>query len=149
MTARWSTGLCDCFASEMCPRATFCGCCVYGLIVDNMTPNEVCCGGDFCAACHGFLALQCCTVVSDCIGYAIGLPPVGAIAVPASVCLHCPARAALRSKYGIQGSPCEDCVTVWCCPCCALVQEYEELRSQARSSNTMYSPVPAVDSGII
>jgi Cys-rich protein (TIGR01571 family) len=48
--------------------------------------------------------------------------PVGTIVFPFAAIVHYPARKAIRQKHNISGSDCDDCLTVWCCMCCALVQ---------------------------
>ncbi|KAF8653030.1 hypothetical protein HU200_062468 [Digitaria exilis] len=39
-------------------------------------------------------------------------------------------RAKMRAQYGLQESPCADCCVHWCCECCALCQEYRELKKR-------------------
>ena len=37
-------------------------------------------------------------------------------------------RAKMRAQYGLRESPCADCLVHCCCECCALCQEYRELK---------------------
>lgn len=34
----------------------------------------------------------------------------------------------MRRQYVIEGNACNDCLASWCCPCCALVQEDQEVK---------------------
>jgi hypothetical protein len=35
-------------------------------------------------------------------------------------------RGDMRARFGIEGGGCGDCMTTWCCYCCALIQEEKE-----------------------
>ena len=39
-------------------------------------------------------------------------------------------RAKMRAQYGLRESPCADCLVHCCCECCALCQEYRELKKR-------------------
>ena len=84
-----------------------------------MSPGETLCGGDYCGACCSFYALHSISQVIDAVTFA---SPVGTLIFPFSTITHCPARGAIRRKYDIAGGAGEDCLVVWCCLCCALVQ---------------------------
>lgn len=46
-------------------------------------------------------------------------------------CLYsCFYRSRLRAQYDLEEAPCVDCLVHFCCECCALSQEYRELRSR-------------------
>lgn len=47
-------------------------------------------------------------------------------------------RGDMRAKHGIEGNGCTDCMTAWCCYCCALIQEEKEslLRTQGVDPKT-------------
>lgn len=36
----------------------------------------------------------------------------------------------MRQQFGIEGNRCNDCIISWCCPCCALVQEDQEVKAR-------------------
>ena len=40
---------------------------------------------------------------------------------------HCRVRSSLRRTYGLPPEPCPDCCVVCLCPCCAVIQEHNEL----------------------
>jgi Cys-rich protein (TIGR01571 family) len=39
-------------------------------------------------------------------------------------------RTKLRTKYGIQGTICDDICCIWCCELCVATQMYRELKHQ-------------------
>ncbi|PON63381.1 hypothetical protein TorRG33x02_276250, partial [Trema orientale] len=44
-------------------------------------------------------------------------------------CLYsCSYRSRLRGQFNLEESPCVDCLVHFCCECCALCQEYRELK---------------------
>ena len=46
-------------------------------------------------------------------------------------CLYsCSYRSKLRGQYHLEESPCVDCLVHFCCECCALCQEYRELKKR-------------------
>lgn len=38
----------------------------------------------------------------------------------------------IRKKHGIDGSGCKDCCANFCCPCLALLQQDNEIKTKAR-----------------
>ncbi|GFO18973.1 cell number regulator 10 [Plakobranchus ocellatus] len=48
---------------------------------------------------------------------------------PLNLIFHTIARGKIREMNNIEGSLLMDCLTVWCCPCCALIQESQELEA--------------------
>ena len=119
---QWKSGLCDCCATPGCCMAFCCPCCIYGQIVAAMGPHEAFCGGNFCGACCCFYSLHAVPQLIDTLFIFACSIPVGTIAFPLSTIIHCPARRAIRQKFNISGDDMEDCLTVWCCICCALAQ---------------------------
>ncbi|XP_069806703.1 cornifelin homolog B-like [Dendropsophus ebraccatus] len=124
--------------------------------VTQLSPNDwssgVCdCCDDMGTCCFGFWCFQCfqCATTSDfgeclclplleCswIGYNLNVPSV-------SLAM----RAALRERYKIPGSICNDCCTVCCCYCCTWCQMAREIkkRKQPVSFVTAHmTPVPLV-----
>ncbi len=97
-------GLCDC-----CLDKSLClhGCfCPCHLFGKNVEhfANESCCG-------------SCCCYVIGC-----------------GLCHHAPYRRKLRLKYNLKEAPCDDCLVVLCCSCCALCQEHKEIMYQMQHS---------------
>lgn len=43
-------------------------------------------------------------------------------------CYSCFYRAKMRQQYALKKSPCNDCCVHFWCECCALCQEYRELK---------------------
>ena len=43
-------------------------------------------------------------------------------------CFHTPKRAELRRRYNLPEEPCNDCLVVTFCPCCAIIQEGIQLQ---------------------
>ena len=120
--SEWKSGLCDCCSKPVCCEACCCPCCVYGQILAAMEPNEAACGGNYCGACCCFYALHSISQLIDSLFILFFAIPVGTIVFPFAAIVHYPARKAIRQKHNISGSDCDDCLTVWCCMCCALVQ---------------------------
>ncbi|KAJ7942913.1 putative Plant cadmium resistance 2 [Quillaja saponaria] len=44
-------------------------------------------------------------------------------------CYSCPYRTKIRKKFMLANGPCGDCMVHCCCECCALCQEYRELKN--------------------
>jgi Cys-rich protein (TIGR01571 family) len=42
-------------------------------------------------------------------------------------------REEIRERYGIRGSPLDDCLASWCCNPCSLTQERREIELEERS----------------
>lgn len=49
-------------------------------------------------------------------------------------------RKEIRKMHGIEGGMCGDLCSNWCCPCCAVIQQYKEveMRRDARVNKTGY-----------
>mmetsp|Transcript_50615 Transcript_50615/g.123408 ORF Transcript_50615/g.123408 Transcript_50615/m.123408 type:complete len:446 (+) Transcript_50615:138-1475(+) len=136
----WRTGLCDFFAFpggvKVCFTATLLPCVQYSFIVEKLEPHEAPCGG----AC-----------VQPCLAYAC----LEVWCVPGI--MHRRTRKAIRDKYNLEGNPCPetcdysddtcDCCVVAFFPCCALVQEANELRLHEMQeafnrTNKVEAPIP-------
>ncbi len=121
----WRSGLCDCCSTPGCCLACWCPCCVFGQIAAKMSSKELCCGGDYCSSCtlYYFVSIfpphSLILVPAFLSNYT---PMPASYCVPFGALVHCPMRSAIRKKYDIPGNNCEDCMVVWCCACCALVQ---------------------------
>ena len=115
----WRSGLCDCCSTPACCLACCCPCCVFGQIAATMTPEEVCCGGNYGGSCCLYYLLIMPTQFVDVL---LAPTSVALIILPLGSLMHCPLRSAIRRKHNIPGDDCEDCMTVWCCSCCALAQ---------------------------
>ncbi|KAI3971075.1 hypothetical protein MKX01_024722 [Papaver californicum] len=102
----WSSGLCDCFSdfSNCCMTCWF-PCFTFGQTSEIVDTGTSSCG------LNGALYVA--------IAVLIGCP-----------CIYsCAYRTKLRHTYNIDGSPCCDFMTHWCCSGCALCQEYRELKN--------------------
>ncbi|KAI3962997.1 hypothetical protein MKW98_015941 [Papaver atlanticum] len=103
----WSSGLCDCFTDfSNCVMTCWCPCFTFGQTSEIVDRGTSSCGQN------------------------------GALYVVVAVVFGCPCiyscayRTKLRQTYNIDGSPCCDFMTHWCCNGCALCQEYREPRNQ-------------------
>ncbi|GKV01531.1 hypothetical protein SLEP1_g14081 [Rubroshorea leprosula] len=55
----------------------------------------------------------------------------GVLALTGFACFYsCFYRSKLRAQYDLPEEPCADCMVHFCCPGCALCQEYRELRNR-------------------
>ncbi len=115
--SQWKSGLCDCCSTPGCCSACCCPCSIFGHLAAAMKPEEMFCGGNYCGGCCLFYSLHLISQLIDAL-----FAPLGTIIFPTSTIVHCPARGAIRKKFNIPGSECEDCMIVWCCNCCALAQ---------------------------
>ncbi|KAG2435018.1 hypothetical protein HYH02_012015 [Chlamydomonas schloesseri] len=103
-------GLAICITSWCVP------CFTYGMnlrhLADAPEGSNVFCAGDMSKAC----CLYCCASMVGC----------GCV-------VHIPARQYIRKKYNIsepQHGILEDVFLTWCCPCCTVTQEYNEIMSR-------------------
>jgi Cys-rich protein (TIGR01571 family) len=142
---RWRTGLCACCATPggacLCLRAFACPCLVLSENVRRLGPSDARCGGRPLAAC----CAMCVLLAVDAVGFAaanaalrLGLTLYAGFDAPglwclatapwpplAALCCACPARRAVRRRYGLRAGWCgwaKDCAASWLCLCCALVQ---------------------------
>nr|CAB3450174.1 unnamed protein product [Digitaria exilis] len=105
--AAWSTGLCDCFDDcGNCCVTCLCPCITFGQVAEIVDRGSTSCGTSGALYTLIMLLTGCQCVFS---------------------CFY---RAKMRSQYGLQESPCADCCVHWCCECCALCQEYRELKKR-------------------
>ncbi|KAM0015056.1 putative PLAC8 motif-containing protein [Helianthus debilis subsp. tardiflorus] len=102
---KWSSSLCACCSDvPNCCLTCWCPCITFGQIAEIVDKGNTSCGV------HGTLyaiieALTCCGCLYSCVY-----------------------RTKMRSQYGLQESPCNDCLVHFCCERCALCQEYRELK---------------------
>ncbi|KAM7216972.1 PLAC8 family domain containing protein [Rhypophila decipiens] len=104
----WQTGLCDCCGGGHCCVGTFCPCLMVQKtqtwLSNPSDSNPSGCG----TTCLAYTALQ----------YTCGF----------GFCVEWGQRRAIRHKFGIKdGSKATDCLTPFCCPCCAAIQEFTEV----------------------
>ncbi|KAG2704484.1 hypothetical protein I3843_05G005800 [Carya illinoinensis] len=106
VAGRWSTDLCHCFDDPAnCLTTCFCPCITFGQIAEIVNRGSPSCVSS--GAIYGLLGLT---------GFA---------------CLFsCFNRSKLRGQYDLEEAPCVDCLVHFCCPSCALCQEYRELRNR-------------------
>ena len=104
----WSTGLCGCCDDcSSCCLTCFCPCVQYGKNYEDVN-EEGCCS-------QGFLF---------CLLAHFGL----------SCCIHKDLRRDIRQKRGLPDG-CGDCMTVCCCPLCAICQESRQLDAEAKGTH--------------
>lgn len=54
-------------------------------------------------------------------------------------------RSEMRQQFGIKGNCCGDCCTVFCCGCCAIIQEEKEAELRTRpASQAAYQTTPGM-----
>ena len=101
--------VCACFsvcAGFCCPWA------LLGQNADRLPSGHYCTNGTCVVS--GFIYLACCCI--PCIG-----GPLWAAVH------HCSIRKSLRKTYGLAPEPYPDCCVALLCPCCAVIQEHNEL----------------------
>jgi len=109
----WSYGLFDCFADfGLCCWSTWCPCIVFTKnkqrvqhLQSRGTPLPG--GGE---PVDGTCALYAC----------LGMCGYGWV-------LQVGNRSDIRARYSVRGGTASDCLTSWCCHCCALIQEGREI----------------------
>ncbi|KAG2651852.1 cell number regulator 2-like [Panicum virgatum] len=105
--AAWSTGLCNCFDDcGNCCVTCLCPCITFGQIAEIIDRGSTSCGTSGALYTLVMLLTGCQCVFS---------------------CFY---RAKMRAQYGLRESPCADCLVHCCCECCALCQEYRELKKR-------------------
>ena len=117
-SADWAVGLCGCCCADaaICCRSTFCPCMQYGMNQEQLRP------GAYSDSCAKYCLAVACWIV---------FLPTG------NVCFCCDhvhgkRRREIKARYGIPQAAhcgwCADCLTVSCCPCCAVAQEGLQLQ---------------------
>ncbi|CAI5971448.1 unnamed protein product [Closterium sp. NIES-64] len=108
-TRQWTTGCCGfCDDISSCCCVLFCPCIAIGRIAEIVDQG----GTGSCQACCCWYWIQAFTLSTLGCLYSKGF------------------RTKLRRRYGLPASPCGDCLMHWCCPCCAISQEYRELKNR-------------------
>jgi len=136
----WSSGWCDCFNDlNSCLLACFCPCVLFGMtysvtnaaVWGNGVPPDETCKQNMGSCLLG----GCCFVLLANLGGAFPL-----------FC-GCWNRGNLRAKLGITQGDCSSCMgdcCIWfCCPCCAMTQEWRELKIRAAQGPAVVA-VPGV-----
>ena len=102
---QWQHGLCGCFDN--------CGLCIISYFVPCYTfgKNAEAVGEGCCLCC--------------CL-YTL---PIANIIAAFQI------RGKIREQKGIEGTACNDCLMIWCCPFCALVQEAQEVQLDGMQIN--------------
>eukprot|EP01127_Copromyxa_protea_P015634 TRINITY_DN4528_c0_g1_i1.p1 TRINITY_DN4528_c0_g1~~TRINITY_DN4528_c0_g1_i1.p1 ORF type:complete len:110 (-),score=13.89 TRINITY_DN4528_c0_g1_i1:25-354(-) len=89
-------------------------------IFDLMIDQKVCMVSTFCLPCQ--LAYQKATIEEH---------QCGIMDLLFSIICFCPCgakvRGDIRGKYGIDGSPVADCLSITFCPCCTVAQQTRQL----------------------
>lgn len=99
MPKTWSSGVCDCFNDcSSCCCTLWCPCVQYGYNAEKLDSGSCCL---CCFVTLVFNQAMCCFIMYQ--------------------------RGLVRSKYGIEGGPCGDCMSSFCCGPCTLCQMAREL----------------------
>jgi Cys-rich protein (TIGR01571 family) len=151
----WQGGLCECGNAQSyggrptggcgaCCYACCCPSCFYGQLMEQLPADMksstcMCCVGNCCGSCCLHWTL------TGLPSLALALVGMGYLSFGAAMCGWCATmhtRGAIRKKYDIPGSGCEDCCTAAFCECCSFVQEQREFiaREAAPSANPMQPP---------
>lgn len=102
----WSSGLFGCFSDwKICCVTCWCPCITFGQIAEIVDKGSSACGVN-----GALYTLICCVTCGSC-------------------CYSCFYRAKLRQQFLLEKTPCGDCPVHCFCECCALCQEYRELKS--------------------
>ncbi|KAJ3693760.1 hypothetical protein LUZ60_009240 [Juncus effusus] len=126
---QWSTGICACFDDpQICCLGTICPCILFAKNAEKLGSDSS--PGRSCAS-HcllwGLLAGLSCVLTG---GVLLVLMPGFTVACCASK--H---RRALREKYTLPETPCNDYCTHLCCHLCALCQESREILHRSDGSD--------------
>ncbi|ESQ48053.1 hypothetical protein EUTSA_v10022103mg [Eutrema salsugineum] len=107
METEWSSGLCSCMEDgETACLTCFCPCITFGRIAEIVDEGETSCGKSGI-----FYGLICCVIGMPCL-------------------FSCTYRTKMRDFFGgLPESPASDCITHCFCECCALCQEYRQLKA--------------------
>ncbi|KAJ8770074.1 hypothetical protein K2173_012703 [Erythroxylum novogranatense] len=138
-TVRWSSGLFDCFSDwRNCCITCWCPCITFGQIAELVDKGSSACGVN-----GALYALITCVICCPCF-------------------YSCFYRSKMRQQFLLQKKPCGDCLVHCFCECCALCQEYRELKTRGfdltlgwhgnvektNRSTEMSSVPPTVESGM-
>jgi len=128
----WHTGIFECCEAPCNTQclACCCPCYLYALIVTSpeLQNKDGRCSGEAAPACayclldHVLYSVM--LAMSNQLSY---LPFAG---FPLSCVIHCGTRKRIRTLHPgheLQGSCCSDVLLTFCCACCVLIQEYEQV----------------------
>ncbi|OWM90311.1 protein PLANT CADMIUM RESISTANCE 7-like [Punica granatum] len=125
----WTTGLCACFDDPSnCCITFFCPCVTFGQTAEVIDKGNTSC----------FRAETTCALLFNHFGL--------------FCCYTCTYRTKLPGLYSLHGDQCGDFCTHCWCTCCALCQEYRELKNRgldpsigwAGNQQKMQQPIPVV-----
>jgi len=121
----WETGFCSCSSPcGTCCLGACCPCILYGRTQYRLEHNGSTEGYSFCN--------------SNCTFYSclMIVPPLQS-GLPLSLqsFLGYAQRKKIRQQYGLRGGPCGDYLRHYCCPCCSLIQEEEEVIKKSKDTS--------------
>ncbi|KAI0206315.1 PLAC8 family-domain-containing protein [Astrocystis sublimbata] len=130
----WQTGICSCGPCSSCLLAWCLPCLLLGQTSERMRDPSMQSADNCNSDCLIYTAISCFT---GC-GWIYAMLK----------------RGEIRERYGIQGSGCNDCCVSYWCPCCALIQQDNEVKIrheaqplvqgyQAQPGMHMPQPAPA------
>ncbi|PON86477.1 PLAC8 motif-containing protein [Trema orientale] len=103
-SSQWTTGLCGCFEdTSSCMTTCCCPFITFGRNAEIIDRGRTTCA----SAGLIFYLLNCCAFMYSCTY-----------------------RTKLRGLYSLPEEPCKDCCVHYFCVCCALCQEYRELKNR-------------------
>ncbi|CAK7221223.1 hypothetical protein SCUCBS95973_004421 [Sporothrix curviconia] len=108
----WNASLMDCSPCDSCCLGTFLPCVLLGKTSDRLRDPTMQTADSMNSDCMVFTAIQCFT---GC----------GWIYVMMK-------RGEIRERFGIAGSGSGDCCVTYWCPCCALIQQDNEVKSRTQ-----------------
>ncbi|XP_037553830.1 cornifelin homolog B-like [Nematolebias whitei] len=120
-TKNWSSGLCSCCADiNTCCYGFWCCPCLACNVAGNFGENS---------------CLPVCDVLSPAVFAACGIP---LCVPPAALSL----RSAMRNKYDIKGSLCNDIVVSCFCVCCSWCQMHRQLKHKDKKETEVVHKQP-------
>ncbi|CAK7221268.1 hypothetical protein SBRCBS47491_004470 [Sporothrix bragantina] len=110
--AEWNASLMDCSPCDSCCLGTFLPCVLLGKTSDRMRDPTMQSADSMNSDCMVFTAIHCFT---GCGWIYIMMK-----------------RGEIRERFGIAGSGGGDCCATYWCPCCALIQQDNEVKSRTQ-----------------
>ena len=119
-SGEWEHSLFGCFDDcGACLLGYCCPCIAFGM---NASDSGTCCPG-CCGTFWGCILFVFCTEIVPCVWC-------------------CCIRPNIRRKHNIEGNCCGDCMSIWCCPCCALIQERQQCNTPVRNQQVIIATQP-------
>jgi len=131
-TNQWQSSLFDCFSDgELCLKATFCPCFVFGKTQTRYKDPSMASYERVNSECLTWAGLQYCFGVGWVYQFL--------------------RRKEMRERWALEGDTCTDCLTTWCCHCCALIQQEKEVIGRTQQlpiTQQGYVAQPGMNTGL-